>query len=262
LSFLKKPFFSIITVTLNCKNDLSKTISSVQSQNYNNYVHIIKDGYSTDGTQNIDLSNLKNTRIYIETDKGVYDAMNQATKYSKGDYILFLNSGDYFASESILTELSKVILDNPKFNCFVGQTLQIKCSVNKPFRLLGANWINNFFPLVQMPHPSFIIKRQLLSIISPPFDADLKIASDYKQQLLLRKCKSLKIYSMKLIMTIMPLGGKSTKSYNSYFKGFLEVANFSYEIYGFYFLYILILKILLNVFTRFYSKNSINKLIN
>tara|TARA_Y100000991_G_C21925228_1_gene328351 strand:+ start:106 stop:885 length:780 start_codon:yes stop_codon:yes gene_type:complete len=259
---LKKPNFSIITVTLNCKNDLIKTIKSVQSQNYKNYEHIIKDGNSIDGTQKINISNLKNTRMYIKPDNGVYDAMNQATKYADGDFILFLNSGDFFSSENILTELSNVILKKPKYNCFVGQTLQIKFGSEKFSKILGASWINNFFPLVQMPHPSFIIDRKLLSRIKPPFDPDLKIASDYKQQLLLRKLNLLKIYSIERILTIMPLGGKSTKSYNSYLKGFLEVATFSYEIYGIYFFYILFLKILMNILVRFYCKKQIRKVIN
>ncbi len=240
MSFLRKPFFSIITVTLNCKNDLIKTINSVQSQNYENFIHIIKDGNSVDGTNQIDISNLKNTRLYISSDKGVYDAMNQATVYAEGDYILFLNSGDFFASKNILSDLSNIILRNPKYNCYAGQTLQIKYPSNKIFRLLGANWINKFFPLAQIPHPSFIIEKKLLSKISLPFDADLKIASDYKQQLILRKLNLLKVCSFNKLITIMPLGGKSTKSLNSYLRGFLEVATFSYEIYGVFFLYILL----------------------
>ena len=45
--------FSIITVTLNSKKELLKTIDSVQSQSYKNFSHIIKDGLSTDKTNEI-----------------------------------------------------------------------------------------------------------------------------------------------------------------------------------------------------------------
>ena len=48
--------FSIITVTLNAKKELSKTINSIQKQNYNSFTHVIKDGFSNDQTSKIDFS--------------------------------------------------------------------------------------------------------------------------------------------------------------------------------------------------------------
>ena len=56
--------FSIITVTLNAKKELSKTINSIQKQNYNLFTHIIKDGFSTDETPRTDFSKYRNTEFY------------------------------------------------------------------------------------------------------------------------------------------------------------------------------------------------------
>ena len=47
------PLVSIITVVLNNKKFLQKTIDSVSNQSYKNYEHIIIDGRSTDGTVKI-----------------------------------------------------------------------------------------------------------------------------------------------------------------------------------------------------------------
>ena len=44
------PFFSIITVTKNSEKKIEKTIKSVKYQNYEDYQHIIIDGYSSDKT--------------------------------------------------------------------------------------------------------------------------------------------------------------------------------------------------------------------
>ena len=52
--------FSIITVTYNSKEDLLKTIKSVQAQTNSNFIHIIKDGLSNDKTDEIDFSEFRN----------------------------------------------------------------------------------------------------------------------------------------------------------------------------------------------------------
>ena len=41
-----------------------------------------------------------------EPDKGLYDAMNKGLKHAMGDYVLFLNAGDTFPSESTLTQVA------------------------------------------------------------------------------------------------------------------------------------------------------------
>ena len=92
--------FSIITVTLNAKKELSKTISSIQKQNYNLFTHIIKDGFSTDETHRIDFSKYRNTEFYQFKDKGIYDAMNQAFDLAENEYIIFLNAGDIFSQKT------------------------------------------------------------------------------------------------------------------------------------------------------------------
>ena len=77
--------FSIITVTYNAKDNLLKTIESVQNQKYKFFSHIIKDGLSKDETNKIDFSKFRNTEFHERKDKGIYDAMNQAFKLSKND---------------------------------------------------------------------------------------------------------------------------------------------------------------------------------
>ena len=44
---------SIITPVLNCRNTIETTLQSVESQRYDNIEHIVVDGGSTDGTQEI-----------------------------------------------------------------------------------------------------------------------------------------------------------------------------------------------------------------
>ena len=83
---------TIITVTLNAKSDLIKTIHSVQNQTYRNFEHIIKDANSTDGTKEINFKDFDNTFFYCNHDRGIYDGMNEAFRFSSGDLIMFLNA--------------------------------------------------------------------------------------------------------------------------------------------------------------------------
>ena len=50
---MQKPLISIITIVLNNKNNLERTIQSIRSQTYENIQHIVIDGGSTDGTIDI-----------------------------------------------------------------------------------------------------------------------------------------------------------------------------------------------------------------
>ena len=43
-------------------------------------------------------------RILSEPDHGIYDAMNMAVKHSKGEYVSFMNCGDWYASDDVLSK--------------------------------------------------------------------------------------------------------------------------------------------------------------
>ena len=237
-----KTLISIITVTLNCKSDLIKTINSVQNQTYKNFNHIIKDGNSVDGLELIDFSKFKNTIFYQRKDQGIYDAMNQGLELATGDLFMFLNAGDILYSNYIFDKIAILAQKNKSFFCISGKTLQVTKNYKSPIRLLGKNRINKFFPLAQYPHPSFILNKKIVDNIKPLFDSNLTFSADYKQQLLIRKKKLWKVYFMDEIITIMPMGGKSTSSKLSFFKGFLEVLIFSFEMYGLFSIYIVFIK--------------------
>lgn len=69
---------------------------------------IIIDGFSTDGTIN-KINELKKnfSKVIIEKDKGIYDAMNKGLRLSEGEWILFLNSGDILFNSSTLENIFK-----------------------------------------------------------------------------------------------------------------------------------------------------------
>jgi len=102
----QKPTLSIITVTYNAGDVLTKTIKSIINQTFDNYEFIIIDGKSRDNTLEI-ISQYTNhiTHFISEEDNGIYDAMNKGMSLANGEYIQFLNAGDYYCDNNVLSDI-------------------------------------------------------------------------------------------------------------------------------------------------------------
>lgn len=106
------PNFSIITITRNNRAGLKDTALSIQNQTNKTYEWIIVDGASTDGTQD-DFVNYSSAIIISEPDKGIYDAMNKGIAMAEGNYLIFMNAGDQFASPDMLDKIFPLTLNHP-----------------------------------------------------------------------------------------------------------------------------------------------------
>ena len=93
--------FSIVVVCLNAGNKLKMTVESILAQTCGDYEIIIKDGMSTDGCLD-GLPEDRRIRVFRKADTGIYDGMNQAVEQAGGEYIYFLNCGDFFYDKDVL----------------------------------------------------------------------------------------------------------------------------------------------------------------
>jgi glycosyltransferase involved in cell wall biosynthesis len=97
------PKLSIITIVYNGAELIDGTIKSVLKQSYDNIEYVIIYGASTDDT-------LKHIKAYgdqidvlvSEPDKGLYDAMNKGLAKATGDYVLFMNCGDWLYDKNTI----------------------------------------------------------------------------------------------------------------------------------------------------------------
>lgn len=106
------PFFTIVTVALNCSDTIAKTIASIKAQSFCDYEWIVKDGGSSDSTLEMVKRSKLEPEIYCSNDSGIFDAMNQSLEVARGQYIVFLNSGDEFAGENVLKEIHSLAQDS------------------------------------------------------------------------------------------------------------------------------------------------------
>ncbi|GAT62867.1 glycosyltransferase family 2 protein [Paludibacter jiangxiensis] len=103
---------SVITINKNNASGLKRTLQSVLMQTFTEFEYIIVDGVSTDSSlEVIQESEIKRNDIEYkwisEPDTGVFQAMNKGIQQATGEYLLFLNSGDFLVNEKVLETVFK-----------------------------------------------------------------------------------------------------------------------------------------------------------
>ncbi|GAB6392004.1 MAG: glycosyltransferase family 2 protein [Treponematales bacterium] len=104
------PLVTVVTVVRNGGATLEETILSVVNQTYRNVEYIVVDGASTDGT--LDIIRKYEDRIdywVSEPDRGIYDAMNKGIGLATGEWIVMLNSDDYFEQDACQTIITAIL---------------------------------------------------------------------------------------------------------------------------------------------------------
>jgi glycosyltransferase involved in cell wall biosynthesis len=165
---------SIITPTFNSAETLETTILSVLNQTYKNIEYIIIDGASTDKTLEIVADYQKKIPLTLisEPDRGLYDAMNKGVKSAHGDWILFLNSDDYFYSPDSLLKVRPYLDDDADIVYGATEFRYANFGSVRPPRPMSDLW-------KKMPfnHQSSLTRRSWL--LRHPFDLEYHLAADY-----------------------------------------------------------------------------------
>ncbi len=101
---------SIVTICKNHLAGLQKTVTSILDQDCSDYDLIVVDGASDDGTTDyLQFLSHQGVRWISEPDRGIYHAMNKGISLAQGEYILFLNAGDTFSTNQILSKTIPMI---------------------------------------------------------------------------------------------------------------------------------------------------------
>ncbi|MEO5998774.1 MAG: glycosyltransferase family 2 protein [Chitinophagaceae bacterium] len=171
---------SIITINYNNSAGLEKTIKSVIKQAPGNFEYIIVDGGSNDDSLNIIKQHqLKISKWVSEPDNGVYHAMNKGIMMSGGDYILFLNSGDYF-SETL--NLNKVIAEYLIDRDIIYGNLYLEKdgAITREKIYPDSLGFKYFYYLNEsLPHPATFIRKSLLEKVGY-YNEKYKVVSDWE----------------------------------------------------------------------------------
>lgn len=110
---------TVVTVCYNSSKTISRCIESVLRLNNIEHEYLIVDGESKDNTLEI-IAKYRTSfeekniplRVISEKDTGIYNAMNKAIDLANGDWIIYLNSDDYFYDRDSVAKILDGIKDN------------------------------------------------------------------------------------------------------------------------------------------------------
>ena len=216
---------SVITVSFNSAKTIEKTIKSVLNQRNDGFTieYIIVDGNSKDETNLIiDKYSHGISKLICEDDEGLYFAMNKGLKIASGDVIGFLNSDDYYSSDTVLQDVFDQF-DSSQNTSIVFGDLNY---VNEQGEILRKWRSKGFFDSAKgfhPPHPAFYCKTKILRQLGG-FNTKYQIAADYDlmtRALMLTK-KNKVIYLPKVFVSMLT-GGKSNQNISNVFLGIKEV---------------------------------------
>lgn len=207
------PTFSVITVCRNSAASIGDALASVRAQKWPGVQHVVIDGASTDGTQDIIRKGLRPEDIFIsEPDTGIYNAMNKGISRVTGDFVSVLNADDRFSDSDVLTRAGEAI---------AAQDLDILLT-DVRFHRPGqhGDWVRHYNSGLFKPsrlrwgimpaHPGMFVRSALLKQIGG-FREDYKIAADFELCVRLFAHQSVKWAHLPVSSVDMALGGASTR---------------------------------------------------
>lgn len=200
---------SIITINYNNKAGLQRTIDSVICQTCKDFEWIVIDGGSTDGSKQL-IEQYQSHFAYwcSEPDNGVYHAMNKGITHAKGEYLLFLNSGDALYDDNVLQKVDDV---HSSADIISGQA--VRMDTNELLRHYDKNLLMQLYHDT-LNHQATLIKRDLFK--DTCYDENLKIVSDWKFWLEAILWKKASVDVVDIIVTKQDMTGISSDQKKEY----------------------------------------------
>jgi len=214
---------SIITVTYNSEQTIRTTLDSVAKQTWHEIEHIIIDGSSSDRTLEIIKEFPHVSLVISEKDEGIYDAMNKGIRKSSGDVIGFLNSDDWFYSDSIIAEIHNgfhlnvdAVYGDLVFVKNELDTVPKRIWISEPYK--NEAFLSGWVP----PHPTFYAKKSVY-LQYGLFKSELMFAADFDIMCRFLEKESIVTKYLPGYKVKMRLGGATTKNITNIIKGNIEI---------------------------------------
>lgn len=171
------PRLSIIIATFNAGSTLDSCLSSIFSQEFDDYEILIADALSTDSTVSIiEKHQVGITYWHSKRDSGIYDAWNSLLDMAKGEYICFLGADDLYADDEALQRIFDAI-GNRRFDLISSRGILVG---SKSEHLFGSAWSHRKITRrITVCHPGLMHHRSLFEKYGK-FNTGYRIVGDYE----------------------------------------------------------------------------------
>ena len=204
---------SLILTTYNCKENLLKTLKSIEEQDYPNIEVCIADSCSTDGTLEVIKQYAKTSKNRVvyksEKDSGIYDGINKSIQMSTGDYLEIMND-EYTCMDAI----SKLVEAIEKADAVAGAHADLVYKegdvVRRYWKMGNGSLYSGWMP----GHPSLLLKREIYEKYGL-YNTSYICSADYEFMIRFLKDGNKLAYVPETLISMF-YGGTSTSTAASY----------------------------------------------
>lgn len=175
--------FSVITVIKDVGAGFAETLASVEREfgQLSDAEHIVKywaEGGALNQTNEVREGERLIRRTITCPDQGVFDAMLQALEHAEGEWVCFLNSGDWLAN-GFAEKLNAVIGHNTQSDVFYFDGVTVDAGDRREFIRSAPDTLelSDFYHHVPVLHPCLIVRRSVLCQYK--FDLKYDLAADF-----------------------------------------------------------------------------------
>ena len=215
--------FTIVTASLDCEKTIEKSIRSLVAQDYQEIEHIVQDGGSQDRTVELIKGISPNSKIFVEKDSSLFDALNKGFAKASGEIVGILHGDDFWLTNDLLTQVAKKFESE---DCDAVYTDLKYVSRSRPHKTT-RKWISggyhngDFYKGWMPPHTTFFVKREIIEKYGD-YNLSFRFASDYEWMLRVVHIHKIKLAYIPGILVAMRRGGQSNLSLRNRIKANLE----------------------------------------
>lgn len=203
---------SVVTITFNNLAGLKRTLAVFEKERFVHEVEIVVvDGGSKDGTEAFLASQTLTANWVSEPDRGIYHAMNKGLARATGEYVWFLNAGDWVEDPETIRTLLNVLDKHP--DAVYGETMMVtpdgkelgtRSTVTTRKLPESLNWKSLRFGMC-VGHQSFVVRKSL----APQYDETLKHVADIDWMIrCLKNCRQ--VINLNRVLSNFAVEGHST----------------------------------------------------
>jgi len=169
--------FSVVTPSFNNSEYLKSCLASVADQGVT-VQHIVQDGGSNDGTLDWLLGD-RRVEAHVESDRGMYDAINRGFKRATGEILAHLNCDEQYLPGA-LQAVRDYFASHPTIDILFGDTVVVDLNGNYLFHRktqVPLKWHTRLCPLSTLTCTTFY-RRSIIEKHNLFFDDSYKYIGD------------------------------------------------------------------------------------
>jgi glycosyltransferase involved in cell wall biosynthesis len=209
---------TVITVSYNAASTIGETLASVRAQDHDDIEHILIDGLSTDGTQEIIAGEaIPGAVVVSERDSGLFDAMNKGVAVASGDIIAILNADDAYSHPQVLSNVAALFEADANLEAVLGDVVywdgSNKDKITRRYRstrFAPARLAWGWMPA----HPGTFLARRVYDRVGL-YRTDFRLAADYEFAVRAFTKAKIRYHHLPEVVVSMRAGGLSTSGFAS-----------------------------------------------